>query len=139
MKTLWKKLSVLMLVICLTVCGAVLSACGEDDPPENNATEITYTVTVKLPDGSPVAGIFLQLCISGDTGACFPFTDENYNPILTNENGVTSKVLARNDYHAKILSGLPAGYTYEKDADGYYTGAEATPTNPSITITLIAE
>lgn len=94
--------------------------------------EILYTVTVLAPDGSPVQGIFLQLCVSGDSGSCTPFSDR------TDENGKTSRNMPPQNYHVKLLDGVPENLTYAQDDSGYYTGAEATPQSPSITVTLIA-
>lgn len=93
-------------------------------------TGILYTVRVVDPDGLPVENIFLQLCVSGDEGSCTPFEKR------TDANGETSRTLPAGNYHVKILQGIPEGLTYDQDDGGYYTGAEATPETPSVTVTL---
>ncbi len=106
--------------------------------------KLVYTVKVLLPDGKPLKGVEVELCVLADEGgACQPF------PAATNANGEAYSIgvideefeaylrgLEPEEYTAKILSGLPAEYTYAQDANGYYTGGKATPGNPVLTIQL---
>lgn len=93
---------------------------------------IEYTVTVLYPDGKGVENVRLELCVTGNSGMCIPFPDP------TNAEGKTSCKIPENKYHAKILAGLPDGFTYEQDGNGYYTEAEATPDSPSLVLQLKA-
>ncbi len=107
--------------------------------------KMVYTVKVVYPDGTPVKGVSVELCVlkDGEGGKCTSF------PVPTNSKGEAYSIgavdeefdvyllgLDAGEYEAKILSGLPAGYTYEQDADKYYTGGTATAASPTLTITL---
>lgn len=93
-------------------------------------TRDAYTLKVLYPDGTPVVGIYVQWCVSGDSGAC-------YGPYPTDKNGeavADTSVVVPGNYHVKITSVID-GYTYDVDDDGYYT-EEATADHRAITITL---
>ncbi len=107
--------------------------------------KIVYTVKVVYEDGSPVKGVTVELCIltNGEGGSCTRL------PVATNAKGEAYSMapgeegfdnalrgLPQGEYETKILTGLPAGYTYEQDANGYYAGGTATAASPTITITL---
>lgn len=92
--------------------------------------QILYTVKVLDPEGNPVSGLRIELCLTGDSGACFPFDN------ATDEKGETSRKLAPDSYHGKIISGLNENWTYPQDGQGYYTAAIADKTNPMLTIQL---
>ncbi len=107
--------------------------------------KIVYTVKVLDPDGKPVKGVSVELCVLADEGgSCQPF------PAVTNAKGEAYSIgvideefkiylrgMDAGEYEAKIF-GYPNGYTYEQDADGYYTGGTATAANPTLTIQLKA-
>ncbi len=64
----------------------------------------TFTLTVQYPDGSPVADLFVQLCSTGDSGAC--------NPATTDEKGVITLKLTPDTYEVHI-DNPPEGYTFD--------------------------
>ncbi len=106
--------------------------------------KIVYTVKVLYPDGKPVKGVGVELCVlgSGEDDGCQPLPavtnakGEAYSiGVIDEEYDVYMRGLDPNEYKAKILSGIPAGYTYELGEDGYYT-VTATAENPVLTITL---
>lgn len=78
-----------------------------------------------------------------------PFTEQGVSVILctlggTNclqgvpaVNGVASIEADKGDYHAK-LDGLPAGFAYDSDGDGYYAGENLSATDTEITIKIYA-
>lgn len=108
--------------------------------------KIVYTVKVLYPDGTPVKGVGVELCVLGEGGACHSFPTptnakgEAYSMgVIDEEFDLYLRGLDAGEYHAKLVSGVPAGYTFEKDADGYYAGAAATASSPTLTITLKAE
>ena len=107
--------------------------------------KIVYTVKVLLPDGTPVKGAKVELCVlkDGEGGSCTPF------PVATNAKGEAYSMapgdegfdnalrgLEPGTYETKILSGMPAGYTYETTEDGYYAGGTATADSPVLVVTL---
>ena len=109
------------------------------------AGKIVYTVKVLYPDGTPVKGVSVELCVLGENGACHSF------PVATNGKGEAYSMgvndeeydlylrgLDAGEYEGKIVRGLPAGYTYDQDSNGYYTGGTATASSPTLTITLKA-
>lgn len=63
---------------------------------------VTYSIRVVDQYDNPVVGAGVQMCIVGS--GCIPFDK------LTNENGEAFKVIAEDNYKAKI-STLPDGYT----------------------------
>lgn len=106
--------------------------------------KVVYTVRVLLPDGTPVKGAWVELCLASDSsGTCTSF------PVLTNEKGESYSMGAVDEesgvwllglspatYKAKVLSGIPTGYTYEMDGEQYYLGGTATAENTTLVITL---
>jgi hypothetical protein len=136
-----KKLLSLLLVLCLLVLSLV--ACGggesssvsESESPSasesvsESASEsesvddglVAYTVTVLYPDGTPAAGVYVQMC----QGTSCQF------PQPTDENGVfTVRQVPANDWEVKLPQ-LPQGYTTSAKSftfDG----------NNAVTITLVA-
>ncbi len=107
--------------------------------------KIVYTVKVVYPDGTPVKGVSVELCVltDGAGGSCQPFPaatnskGETYSMgVIDEEFGITLRGLDAGEYEAKLLGGVPAGYTYAQDADNYYTGGTATAEAPVLTITL---
>ncbi len=127
MKKLFKRLLACLVATVSMVCvfGALVGCAGDpkDDPN-------VYAIYVKYEDGTGVAGVEAQWC-----------TDRLCNPAdgATDANGkLTFPDLAEGTYHI-LLKNLPAGYTYEQNEAGYYTGADATPDSRIVTITLRAE
>ncbi len=93
---------------------------GGSDPGE---TTIRYTLTLQLPDGTPVEGVIVQLC-GGPSGNCFPKT--------TDANGVAEFDLAAGEYEVHIEDTLPSGYTF--DNTKYTMSAQG----GALTVTLTA-
>lgn len=107
--------------------------------------KIVYTVKVVLPDGTPVKGVSVELCVltDGEGGNCTTFPaatnskGEAYSiGVVDEEFDVYLRGLDAGEYQAKILGGLPTGYTYEMNDQKYYTGGTATAASPTLTITL---
>ena len=87
--------------------------------------KVDYTVTVLYPDGTPVAGAWVQICLA----------ELCYNPVEVNENGVaTVRLTQQEGYKTKLLADV-AGYTYEVAEDGYVHFAEG---STEIIINLVA-
>lgn len=137
----FKRFLALMLVLCMGLC---LCACGggntegtvgtqgttEATQPTTQATEPTettsdgkvdYKVTVLYPDGSPVVGAYVQICLE----------DLCYNPAATDENGVATFRLKEQDGYKTKLAVAVEGYLH---ADYVYFESGAT----EVTITLVA-
>lgn len=132
MKKLWQKLALLGTLLCVTLSFGILAACGEPEggtpnPPDDGDkdTDITYTVYVKLPDGSPLTdeNTYVQWCTQ--TGMC-------YTPVALDASGKASYKLEPGvyDVHVLLSAALEEQYTYDEDA--YKT----TAAGDDITITL---
>ena len=132
MKKLWQKLALLGTLLCVTLSFGILAACGEPEggtpnPPDggDKDTDITYTVYVKLPDGSPLTdeNTYVQWCTQ--TGMC-------YTPVALDASGKASDKLEPGvyDVHVLLSAALEEQYTYDEDA--YKT----TAAGGDITITL---
>ncbi len=132
MKKLWQKLALLGTLLCVTLSFGILAACGEPEggtpnPPDggDKDTDITYTVYVKLPDGSPLTdeNTYVQWCTQ--TGMC-------YTPVALDASGKASRKLEPGvyDVHVLLSAALEEQYTYDEDA--YKT----TAAGDDITITL---
>lgn len=141
----FKRFLALMLVLCMGLC---LCACGGGEnttaSTDNNTTEapsgttqgdqttaptestsdgkVDYRVTVVYPNGDPVVGCFVQICLD----------DLCYTPEVTDENGVATFRLAQQDGYKTKLAVAVEGYVH---ADYIYFESGAT----EITITLVAE
>ncbi len=129
------------LALCLVMVLA-LAACGNTDAPETtpSTTEATnaptteatteavekpsYKITVVAEDGTPFAGLVVQLC-----------NDEGCNPAVTDANGTATVTVMeyRDDYHCNVTN-LPEGYEYAGEATEFYFENGAT----EVTITLKA-
>lgn len=141
-----KRFLALVLVLCMGVC---LCACVQPAPTEPTTAptepttkptdpttlptdpttkptddgKVDYTVTVLYPDGSPVVGAYVQVCLA----------DLCYNPAATDDNGVATFRLAEQEgYKTKLLMAVE-GYVYD---DAYIYFAEG---STEITINLVAE
>ena len=137
-----KRFVALMLVLCMGVCLCACVDAGPTEPSTAPSTEPTtqptdpttqptddgkvdYTVTVLYPDGTPVAGAWVQICLA----------ELCYNPVEVNENGVaTVRLTQQEGYKTKLLADV-AGYTYEVAEDGYVHFAEG---STEIIINLVA-
>ncbi|MDE7158139.1 MAG: Ig-like domain-containing protein [Clostridiales bacterium] len=97
MTKLWKKLSVICLLLCLALFAGALAACDDDEPEIPQA--LTYSVTVHDENGAAVSGVKVKF---GN------FTE------TTGSDGKASMLLETGDYTIS-LSGLPEGYTYSQD------------------------
>lgn len=141
----FKRFLALMLVLCMGLC---LCACGGesgntdinamgtqgDSKPTTGTTQATqptettsdgkvdYKVSVVYPDGTPVVGAYVQICLD----------DLCYNPEATDENGVATFRLKEQDGYKTKLAVAVAGYVH---ADYIYFESGST----EITITLVAE
>lgn len=133
---------ILALALCLMLVLA-LAACGGNETPETtpSTTEATnapatteatteavekpsYKITVVAEDGTPFAGLVVQLC-----------NDQGCNPAVTDANGTATVTVTeyRDDYHANVTN-LPEGYAYAGEATEFYFENGAT----EVTITLKA-
>ena len=137
-----KRFVALMLVLCMGVCLCACVDAGPTEPSTAPSTEPTtqptdpttqptddgkvdYTVTVLYPDGTPVAGAWVQICLA----------ELCYNPVEVNENGVaTVRLTQQEGYKTKLLADV-AGSTYEVAEDGYVHFAEG---STEIIINLVA-
>lgn len=137
----FKRVLALMLVLCLGLC---LCACGGGDTTgstQNNTQstqnttqstqnttqstsdgKIDYKVTVVDPDGNPVAGAWVMICLE----------DLCYNPAETDANGVATFRLNEQDGYKTKLAAKLEGYA-EMDYIYFEDGVT------EITITLVAE
>lgn len=132
---------ILALALCLMLVLG-LAACGGNETPDTtpSTTEATnapgtettndavekpaYKITVLAEDGTPFAGLVVQLC-----------NDQGCNPAVTDVNGVATVFVTeyRDDYHANVTN-LPEGYEYAGEATEFYFENGAT----EVTITLKA-
>lgn len=92
------------------------------DDEEIIAEKMAYTVTVKKPDGTPAAGITVQLCTAGNA-TC--------HDMRTNADGVAQFSLLPDTYEVH-LNDLPAGFTFSETLT-------VTKDSATLTITLTAE
>ncbi len=141
----FKRFLALMLVLCMGLC---LCACGGADtttgntqgtePTGTNGTtqstapsqttestsdgKVEYKVTVVYPDGTPVAGAYVQICLDS---LC-------YTPDVTNADGVVTFRLTEQEGYKTKLAMAVEGYVW---ADYIYFDEGST----EITITLVAE
>lgn len=118
MKNIWKRVAVLIAVLCLTLACAMV-ACGDDEgetePPADDT--VTYTVKVVLPDAdeTPAEGVELTFCEEEDETKTQP-------PVKTNENGIAKITCKTANYRVKITDGFPEGYTlFNADSENYLT------------------
>lgn len=125
----------LMLVLGLAACGGnetpdtTPSTTEATNAPSTEATteaveKPSYKITVVAEDGSPFAGLVVQLC-----------NDQGCNPAVTDANGTATVFVTeyRDDYHANVTN-LPEGYEYAGEATEFYFENGAT----EVTITLKA-
>ncbi len=113
----WILVAVMVLATMLSMC-----ACGESEPtvpatttqtPVATTTTLapvptttvndgmaTYTVTVLYPDGTPVVGVDVQICLA----------ETCYMPTTTDENGQVTYRLAEQDGYMTKLVVTPEGY-----------------------------
>lgn len=96
MTKLWKKLSIIGLLLCLALFAGALAAC---DPKEEEPETLIYSVTVINDAEAPVSGVKVKF---GN------FTQ------TTDADGKASMELEKGDYTIS-LSALPEGYTYSQD------------------------
>ena len=139
----FKRLLVLVLAMCLCLCVAACgqNASGSGDGTSGSSTQgssttestssstettsdgkVDYVVTVVYPDGTPVVGAYVQICLD----------DLCYTPDVTDDNGVVVFRLAQQDGYKTKLAMAVEGYVLE---DYIYFESGAT----EITITLVAE
>ena len=143
----FRRFLAIALVLCMGIC---LCACGENTNTSGSTQEanqntgstgntepsnttgatnpapddgkVDYTVTVVYPDGTPVVGAYVQICLD----------DLCYTPEATDENGVATFRLAQQDGYKTKLAVAQEGYVH---ADYIYFESGAT----AITIQLVAE
>lgn len=126
---------VLATMLCLCACGGgetnPTTTAAANDPTKTSPTNVPttaddgleeYKIIVLYPDGSPAAGVKVQLCL-----------DELCQmPVTTNENGVAIYQMPEQDgYKVKLTKKLD-GYVHD-DYIYYEAGAK------EITIQLVAE
>lgn len=88
----------------------------------------TYTVKLVTPDGKPfyAEGVLVGICTLD--GNCL-------SPVPIDENGVAEIPAEPGNYHVQLPE-LPAGYAFECDEQGYYTGKNFSATDTEMTITI---
>lgn len=121
----FKRFLALVLVLCMGLC---LCACGGGENTEGGNTtkdtesqgttqstqstaptgttsdgKVDYKVTVLYPDGTPVVGAYVQICME----------DLCYNPAATDENGVATFRLAQQDGYKTKLAVAVEGYVHD--------------------------
>ena len=88
--------------------------------------KFAYTVNLVNPDGTPftLEGVEVGICTL--EGNCLtPVAPVNGTALIEADKG---------NYHVKV--DLPAGYAYENDTDGYYTGENFSAESTVMTITI---
>ncbi len=125
-----KKLLAALLLICV-VLG--LCACAGNEAPTNAATLATteaptekptefngYTVTVVDTQGNPVPGAILQMCLTGESGACY------LGNTLSDAEGKVYFNLEEASYKANVAR-MPEGYEFVDETRDFYfeEGAKA--------------
>lgn len=122
----------------MTACLGIFAAACDNKPDDEFPTSVN--VTVKLPDGTPAQGVWVQICVVGEDntlGACL-------EPVETNAQGVATVTKGIEKEYGKIyevhLTGVPTEYQYV-DANGTpyekLKGKRVDITDPStLTITL---
>lgn len=113
----------LVLAVSLVACGGQSNTQTTTQATTEATTEATtqatteaiemvnYKITVVAEDGTPFAGIVVQLC---NDGGC--------RPQVTDENGTATVPVEeyRDDYHANVTQ-LPEGYEYASgEVDHYF-------------------
>ena len=88
----------------------------------------SYKVSLVNPDGTPFYAEGVRVGICTLSGNCL-------TPELLGTDGVARCEADKGDYHVQILN-LPATATFEKDADGYYTGENFSAEKTEMTITV---
>ncbi len=111
---------------------AITTTEDETDPIEPGSTgssatngKTPYTVTVTTADGTPIAGVVVQICVG----------EQCQMPALTDENGVlTRQIQTTGDetaYFTIIAADSPTGYNYPTEKTYFESG--------STTATLVVE
>lgn len=103
--------------------------------------KVVYTVKVVYPNGDPVEGVKLGLCVNG--GNCTNL------PAATNAQGEAYSIgvinaqkelylwgLTPQEYEVQVISGVPAGYEVEVNAENHYANDKATADKHTVTVTL---
>ncbi len=97
MKKLVLLMALLLVLCCLTGCGA---------------KESRYTVSCRGEDGAPVAGVMVNFC-----------TDTACSPVTSGEDGNVVFTGAPEEYHVQVVR-VPAGWELLSEAE-WTTGAES--------------
>lgn len=142
----FKFMLITVLTACVALCAGLLCACG--DKEEYKGVD-SFTITVKLPDGSPATGttekpIWIQICTTGEGGMCygtFGGSKVDANGTVTVSFGATiTKETAEVHLH-----NVPEGYVFaDKDGNPYpedstQPGMEVKLADKSVVITLKAK
>ena len=96
-----KKLAMLTALLLLLCC---LWGCG--------GKESSYTVSCRVEDGTPVAGVMINFC-----------TDTACSPVISGEDGNAVFTGAPEEYHVQIVK-IPAGWELVGEAE-WTTEAES--------------
>lgn len=105
-----KKLVVLFLALAVLLCGcgsgiAQIKDPGATFPPEKDPnTPVIHTVTVTDEAGNKLSGIYVTVSLG---------TDQSYGGGITDENGVATMELPKNDDYTIVLRAIPDEYIAE--------------------------
>lgn len=92
------------------------------------ASSFAYVVNLVNEDNTPFTANGLSVIICTFDGTC-------RNPVAVDNAGTAYIHAEKGNYHVKV-EGLPSGYSYDMDGNGYYTGADFSATNTEITIKI---
>lgn len=92
------------------------------------ASSFAYVVNLVNEDNTPFTANGLNVIICTFDGTC-------RNPVAVDNAGTAYIHAEKGNYHVKV-EGLPSGYSYDMDGNGYYTGADFSTTNTEITIKI---
>lgn len=123
MRSLTKKLTIILVVALLLVTMVALVACGnKDDNGEVLPTEGKFTVQVLLPDGTPIqtsSGLIVQLCAikDGNEEGCLAYNVNNKGAVC--ETGELKDIDGNVTYAPTVcnihLQRVPAQYKVPED------------------------
>ncbi len=134
MKTTFKRTVICLLAVVLCLGVALFAAACNPNSDEGGNSNDNYIIKVVYPDGTAVTTgtggpnenqLQVQLCV--ESGACSLKVAVDNNGTATFAPNELPTLPAGERYHI-VLSGLPAGYTYDATADNLYFSGPGTVT-----------